>query len=100
MCWKQIKQFFIGIDFVLALNEEKRVFSWGQNYEGQLGRGYKSDDEEYLEPKIILLLENIIEISCGSGHSLALDSNGNVYSWGWNGNGQVGCGKEDKIVTD
>jgi alpha-tubulin suppressor-like RCC1 family protein len=36
------------------------------------------------EPKILNSLAgiSIIEIACGEHHSLALDSNGDVYSWG------------------
>src|ERR1700749_3490886 len=36
LCHKNIKQFFIGYDFVLALNKDGHLFSWGYNDEGQL----------------------------------------------------------------
>src|ERR1700721_1489607 len=39
LCHKNIKQFFIGYDFVLALNNDGKVFSWGCNDDGQLGIG-------------------------------------------------------------
>ena len=35
---------------------------------------------------------NIIKISCGEAHSLALTNNGKVYSWGFGSNGQLGLG--------
>jgi regulator of chromosome condensation len=31
-----------------------------------------------------------MQISCGSEHSVALDVNGNVYTWGLNSFGQLG----------
>ncbi|KAJ8968178.1 hypothetical protein NQ314_002437 [Rhamnusium bicolor] len=55
-----------------------------------------------------LIFENvdIIDIKCGREHCLLLDTFGNVftfgrgskdgdlYTWGWNGNGQLGMGKQ------
>jgi alpha-tubulin suppressor-like RCC1 family protein len=40
----------------------------------------------YLIPE----LNNIIDIACGDNHSLALDANGLVYSYGYNGCGELG----------
>ena len=37
-------------------------------------------------------MSNIEEISAGHDHSLALDSKGNVYSFGVNNKGQLGLG--------
>jgi Regulator of chromosome condensation (RCC1) repeat/BTB/POZ domain len=37
--------------------------------------------------------KGIADISCGSFHSLALNKEGRVFSWGWNGCGQLGIGK-------
>lgn len=38
--------------------------------------------------KTLLNSKNIIEISCGTWHSMALDSQGRVYCWGYNGEGK------------
>ena len=37
-------------------------------------------------------LSNIKAIAAGGGHSLALDNNGTVWAWGYNGYGQLGNG--------
>jgi alpha-tubulin suppressor-like RCC1 family protein len=37
-------------------------------------------------------LENIDAIAAGWMHSLALDVNGSIWSWGWNSEGQLGIG--------
>ena len=34
----------------------------------------------------------IVKVECGSGHTLALSSNGEVYSWGFGDNGCLGLG--------
>ena len=49
LCHKNIKQFFIGYDFVLAFNCDNHVFSWGKNHCGQLGRGYISINDHFLK---------------------------------------------------
>jgi alpha-tubulin suppressor-like RCC1 family protein len=44
-------------------------------------------------------LENIIAISAGNHHVLALDSNRNVWAWGKNEFGQLGCGGSSNRFT-
>jgi alpha-tubulin suppressor-like RCC1 family protein len=39
-----------------------------------------------------LSLSGIASIACGHYHALALSSRGNVYAWGSNSSGQLGCG--------
>ena len=94
LCHKNIKQFFIGYDFILAQSFENKLYGWGKNNCGQLGIRYMSEDTEYLKPKIIKSNKLFNQISCGSKHSLALCSDGFVYGWGDNVHGQVGCGKD------
>ena len=81
----------------LAMDSEGRVYSWGQNNHGQLGLG---DKEDRLSPEEIEFFsdKSIIQISLGKFHSLALDNEGQVYSWGWNEGGQLGLeDKKDKF---
>ena len=95
LCHKNIKQFCIGFSFILALNNDNNVFGWGRNDCGQCGRGTIDSFLVYLLPKLIdLNNEIVIQISCGSAHSLALTSYGHLYSCGSNKYGQVGCGQE------
>lgn len=72
-----------------------KINKWlqGANSHGQLGFGYKSEQE--LEPKEVSLgddlkAENILAIAGGAGHTLILDNNGRVYCCGWNNKGQLG----------
>ena len=45
------------------------------------------------------LPEAPIALATGFGHALALTENGEVYAWGRNSQGQVGCGNTKKIMT-
>ena len=100
LCYKSVKQLFIGFNFYLAITEENQLFGWGENDLGQLATGKTSLFGVYLKPQLIAfpLIETIVQISCGSVHCLALTSEGDVYGWGRNNLGQVGCGAGDGDV--
>ena len=79
----------VGTHHILALCEDGRVWSWGKNESGQLGRGYQSESEPVNR---IEYLSNVIDIAAGGNHSLALCADGAVFSWGGNEVGQLGTG--------
>ncbi|CAG2173144.1 unnamed protein product [Oppiella nova] len=100
LCGQRIQQFINGLDFVLAMNEDNHVFSWGYNHRGQCAR-HVTAAELYLKPQLISQLndKNIAYICCGGRHSLALTTDGKAYGWGDNALGQIGCGWGYNIVT-
>ncbi|KAJ8956887.1 hypothetical protein NQ318_014304 [Aromia moschata] len=79
------------------------LYCWGANNYGQLGLGYKSEEE--LEPKEVsikdcdLRVENIISIAGGAGHTLILDNRGFVYCCGLNSKGQLGLSDDTLKLT-
>lgn len=90
-------QVSLGYKFSLALKQDGTVWSWGQNNNGELGLG---NTTEYSEPQqIIDIKEKITDVKTGYYHSIALTEKGEVYTWGYNGNGQLGNGtREDSLV--
>ncbi len=92
-----------GSEFSLALTEEGTVYAWGVNMYGQLGVTEAVGDPSY-EPLLVLAdsdgknstedgkLCNIVAISAGTTHALALANDGTVYAWGRADNGQLGEG--------
>ena len=91
----KISNISCGHNFSIFLSEKGNVYSIGSNNKyGQLGLG---DSNIQLSPKIIPFFKNnkisIVQISCGYCHALALSQNGNTYSWGYGGDGQLGLGK-------
>jgi alpha-tubulin suppressor-like RCC1 family protein len=76
----------------LALAWDGKVFAWGANYLGQLGDGTNIDRSVPVQVKGVNgigLLSNIKAVSA-SFHSLALRSDGFLFSWGDNASGQLG----------
>jgi alpha-tubulin suppressor-like RCC1 family protein len=72
-----------------AIDIRGDVYTWGINNVGQLGIG-TSDMKQHPIPVKVKGLPHIVDISVGGGHTLALTSKGEVYSWGSNNNGQLG----------
>ncbi|MBN2383535.1 RCC1 repeat-containing protein [bacterium] len=88
-----IKQVASGGWHSLALTEDGYVWAWGWGFFGQLGDGTNSD--QCTEPVQVLNLTNVIAISAGNSHSLALCADETVWSWGYNGDGALGDGTND-----
>ena len=99
-------------DHVLALARDGSVFTWGYGTSGQLGIGplpivnFKtrsaSTMPEVPYPVRVRDLAEVIAISAGNQHSLALLKDGTVRAWGENKVGQVGDGtttNRDSPVT-
>ncbi|TGZ51677.1 RCC1 and BTB domain-containing protein 1-like [Temnothorax longispinosus] len=96
LCDKDIKTFAYGSGpHVLMLTKEGEVFSWGHNGYCELGNGTCNQG---LTPTLVnmptlgngLNMKRIVDIACGSHHSVALTEDGEVYAWGQNNCGQVG----------
>ncbi len=81
-----------GNSHSLALRNDGTVWSWGWNSYGELGIGIGNPNKLSNVPIQVSSLTNIIAISAGEYASLALQSNGSVWSWGSNAFGQLGIG--------
>jgi alpha-tubulin suppressor-like RCC1 family protein len=77
----------------LALKFDGTVWAWGYNFQGELGDG--SADIFRPTPMQVPNLSGVKAIVGGSGHSLALRTDGTIQAWGWNIAGQLGDGTWD-----
>jgi len=82
----------------LFLQRNGEVFAWGQNLAGQLGTG-SINTLPVPSPAKPVGLPPIKAIAAGQTHSLALDTDGDVWAWGKNDFGQVGLGTVGGTVT-
>ena len=89
---QQFTRVSAGGQHSLALGSDGNLYSWGDNTYGQLGRETTSAMEDNQPDKITLpvSIQQFTRISAGQSHSLALGSDGNLYSWGDNNNNQLG----------
>lgn len=97
----------------VARKTDGTVWAWGRADFGMLGDGPRSIQDfrsnRPVQVKVAILtpsgstiltpLSDITAISAGTSHSLALNSDGTVWAWGYNGDGQLGDSTYDNRDT-
>jgi alpha-tubulin suppressor-like RCC1 family protein len=91
----------------LALRSDGILFAWGTNGVGQLGDGTTYIISELGDgtttnrsnPVQVSGLSNILSISTKNYHTLAIKSDGTVWAWGHNTDGQLGDGTTTTPLT-
>jgi alpha-tubulin suppressor-like RCC1 family protein len=94
---ENVVQVSAGGYFSLALTSKGKIFSEGNNDKCQLGQGDNQQRTTFTE--ITSIPTNITFISSGYQHTLALDENGDVWSWGSNSGGELGLGHNNNQPT-
>ncbi|XP_060529192.1 RCC1 domain-containing protein 1 [Cylas formicarius] len=95
---QNIKVLKTGREHCILLDDYGNVYSFGRGSRGQLGHGTLDDEKS---PKLINALAGIKikNIAVGGWHSFALSVDGDLYCWGWNGNGQLGLFSDPNSQT-
>ena len=96
-----------GTSHSLALGSDGNAYAWGYNQFGQLGDGTSSSRNAPVRVKTpdrstypdLPADFTYVQVSAGTSHSLAVGSDGNVYAWGYNGDGQLGDGTSSSRYT-
>lgn len=81
--------------FSLALMPDHTLMAWGANGNGQLGDGSYTSTSSPV--KVSSLLSNVVQVSAGWKHAVALTSDGKVWTWGNNSEGAIGNGVTSTI---
>ena len=106
---KIIKKIYCMVDHFIALDEDGKVYTWGENHYGELGDGLTESrdmpvcisdiDGNELKNKKIVYISNSYSLSDDrdsklrdAGTIIALDKDGKVYTWGYNEYGILGDG--------
>jgi alpha-tubulin suppressor-like RCC1 family protein len=95
--WKSIA---CGNFHTVALKTDGTLWSWGDNSDGQLGVNDKTLNIQRSTPVTTLLGgTNWKSIACGNSNILSLKTDGTLWAWGGNANGQLGNGNTTDILT-
>ncbi|MDH5753036.1 MAG: chitobiase/beta-hexosaminidase C-terminal domain-containing protein, partial [Deltaproteobacteria bacterium] len=90
-----------GGGHTLGIKQDGRLWTWGLNVNGQLGDGTNMNNLLPLPVAPESQYPNRLpryswqKISAGAHHSLGLRENGTLWSFGWNGSGQLGNGSTE-----
>lgn len=83
-----------GNDFTVALKSDGSLWSWGSNFWGQLGNGPPAFTPMNIPinifPAPVLIGDGYSAVAAGLSHTVALKSDGTLWSWGYNDYGQLG----------
>ncbi|HAN09466.1 MAG TPA: hypothetical protein DCP90_02515 [Clostridiales bacterium] len=85
--------YFSGGHFVMALMNDGTVYAWGYNALGRLGDNTTTDRHTPVQVhgvENVGYLTGISQVSAGDSSTVALKSDGTVYAWGNNTDGQLG----------
>jgi len=94
--------------FAMAIKGNGSLWAWGNNENGQLGDGTRTnwefdfeimqrvivDDNNRLYP--VHIMEDVVSVSSGSNHTVAITSDGSLWAWGSNFTGQLGNGRSGR----
>jgi len=89
-----VKQVAAGGGFSLALTNDKRVYAWGDNGFGQSAHDAPvaySPAPRLVNDSSAAPLSNVEEIAAAGSTGYARTTDGSVWAWGYNGQGQLGA---------
>ena len=81
----------------LAVKSDGTLWAWGTNDYGQLGDGTTGVDRS--PPVRVSGLTGVVGVAVSGSSSLAVKSDGTLWAWGFNGNGQLGDGTTTDRLT-
>ena len=89
---KKFKEASTGYWHSLAIDTEGNLWTWGYNGDGQYGYGQLGNGTKTYSSVPIQIMSGtkFKIISAGYSHSLAIDTEGNLWTWGSNKYGQLG----------
>ena len=79
-----------GFHHSVAALSDGSVVGWGRNQSGQVGDGTSGTNR--IVPVAVTNVSNIVVVGAGQYHSVAVSSDGVVWTWGQNDSGQIGDG--------
>eukprot|EP01063_Lacrimia_lanifica_P012511 TRINITY_DN1916_c1_g1_i1.p1 TRINITY_DN1916_c1_g1~~TRINITY_DN1916_c1_g1_i1.p1 ORF type:complete len:571 (+),score=206.10 TRINITY_DN1916_c1_g1_i1:81-1715(+) len=79
-----------GDEHCVALLRTGQLIVWGKSSHGRLGAEGSLPD--VVDRPMLLDLDDVVDVACGSMHSVAVTADGTAYAWGRNDEGQLGIG--------
>lgn len=100
---KHVTSLSCGAKHSIALTESGDVYTWGWNFNGQLGYDYKDEFRPRLLKPLLLIKalqqKRVASVATGAISSAALMQSGEVYTWGGNTDHQLGQGDDRNQAT-
>jgi alpha-tubulin suppressor-like RCC1 family protein len=85
-----------------VVDTEGKLYTWGDNWNGQLGRGVLKEEQANTASQVTVAGDESVRfanVSCGPQHTAAVDTKGRVYTWGYGKSHQLGLDSRDQRNT-
>ncbi|MCL2016504.1 MAG: hypothetical protein FWG68_09695 [Defluviitaleaceae bacterium] len=87
-----------GGNNTMAIRSDGSLWGWGWNGHGQVGNGATvSIRSNELLP--VRIMDDVVSVSVGSHHTMAIRSDGSLWGWGGNAWGELGDGTNETRFT-
>jgi len=93
--WKQVSSRY---DNTAAIKTDGTLWTWGENYNGQLGDN--TQDYRFIPVTTFAGGTNWKQVANGYEHTAAIKTDGTLWTWGFNFNGQLGNNDSDFFGTN
>ncbi|CAI5480586.1 unnamed protein product [Closterium sp. Yama58-4] len=87
-----------GAEHTAAAAEDGRLYGWGWGRYGNLGLGDRLD-RKLPEQVTAIESERIAQVACGWRHTIAVNEEGRLFTYGWSKYGQLGHGDFQDHLT-
>ena len=95
--WTDMMGGVMEANFTGATREDGTLWMWGRNYAGQLGQNNKTDRSSPVQipgtdwsmRSDANFANDRLKMVCGQGHTMAVKTDGTLWAWGNNANGQL-----------
>jgi alpha-tubulin suppressor-like RCC1 family protein len=99
---KKFKSISSGVAHTCAVNMDGNVYCWGDKTSGKLGNGAASGYSALpiaISPGAISSNSRLLSVATAANSTCALDTEGKIYCWGDNSDGQLGDGTSTMSTT-
>ncbi|MCL2377286.1 MAG: hypothetical protein FWC76_07830 [Defluviitaleaceae bacterium] len=91
------------VGLTAVIREDGTLWMWGVNTDGQVGNNRADiihiNAIMVASPNPTMIMEDIVAVSPGIGHTMAMTTDGRLWAWGRNNHGQLGDGTQENRHT-
>lgn len=88
-----------GYSHTCARTSDRKLWCWGSDFFGQLGNGVSGSGHDRSTPlQVTSLGSTVLGVSAGGNFTCAVKTNGSLYCWGRDIEGQLGNGRQGPFL--